>query len=82
MVEIVGIRFNRNLKIYDFDANHVSLQKGDAVIVETENGISLGIVALPPREKDEHRIHRGLKRSYAPQRKKTARRRKKSDSRN
>ncbi len=62
MVEITGIRFKRNLKIYDFDANQVSLKKGSSVIVETENGMTLGVVAVPPREKDEHRVHKGLKK--------------------
>ncbi len=62
MVNVVGVRFKRTLKIYDFDANHLDLKKGDSVIVETEHGISLGKVVVPPHEKDESRVHKGLKK--------------------
>ena len=62
MVEVVGIRFKRTLKIYDFDTNHQSLKKGDSVIVETDHGITLGKVVLPPHKKEKNRTHKGLKK--------------------
>lgn len=62
MVEVVGVRFKRTLKIYDFDANNLNLKKGDSVIVETEHGITLGKVAIPSHKKEKSRIHRRLKK--------------------
>lgn len=63
MVEVVGVRFKRSLKVYDFDANQLNLQKGDSVIVETEHGVTLGKVAIPPHKKEKSRIHKGLKKA-------------------
>ena len=63
MVEVVGVRFKRTLKICDFEANNLSLKKGDSVIVETEHGITLGKVAIPSHMKEKNRIHKGLKKA-------------------
>jgi cell fate regulator YaaT (PSP1 superfamily) len=41
---IVGIKFKREGKIYNFSATGISLQKGDPVIVETDHGMSYGVV--------------------------------------
>ena len=49
MGKIVGIRFQRGCKVYDFDAGHFVLNVGDRVIVETEQGQALGQVVRPPR---------------------------------
>jgi cell fate regulator YaaT (PSP1 superfamily) len=49
MLKIVGVRFKPAGKIYDFDAGVFVLTPGDAVIVETEQGLSIGTVAAPPR---------------------------------
>jgi cell fate regulator YaaT (PSP1 superfamily) len=49
MGKVVGISFQRGAKVYDFDAGHFVLNKGDLVIVETEHGLALGEVARPPR---------------------------------
>ncbi len=62
MVEVVGVRFKRTMKIYDFDANSLALEKNDPVIVETEHGITLGKVVIPPHMKEKNLIHKGLKR--------------------
>ena len=48
MTDVVGIRFKSCGKIYDFDANHLDLQKGAQVIIESEFGLSIGSVAEPP----------------------------------
>lgn len=48
---IVGIRFKPAGKVYDFDAGAFVLRRADQVIVETEQGLGLGTVAVPPREK-------------------------------
>ncbi len=49
MGKMVGIRFSRGSKIYDFDAGHFVLAVGDFVIVDTEYGLALGEVVRGPR---------------------------------
>lgn len=44
----VGVRFKTVGKIYDFECGAFVLEKGDTVIVETEHGLGLGIVVIPP----------------------------------
>ena len=53
MGKVVGILFQRGGKVYDFDAGHFVLQRGDMVIVETEHGMALGEVVRPPRPPEE-----------------------------
>ena len=45
MPKVVGVRFHGTGKAYHFDPGSFSLHNGDAVIVETTQGIELGIVA-------------------------------------
>ena len=62
MAKVVGVRFGRGCKVYDFDAGLFVLDPGDKVIVETEHGLVLGEVAVPPRpvpEPDEGRDDAG-----------------------
>jgi len=42
--DIVGIKFKREGKIYNFNAAGISLQRGDPVIVETDHGLAFGVV--------------------------------------
>jgi len=48
MRKIVRIRFKPAGKLYDFDCGAFVLNKDDNVIVETEQGLGLGIVAISP----------------------------------
>ena len=70
MGKIVGVRFHRGGKIYNFDAGHFVLSTGDEVIVETEKGLAFGIVVRPPQvmelppEEDENGEPQVLKRVY------------------
>jgi cell fate regulator YaaT (PSP1 superfamily) len=48
MNKVVGIRFKPAGKIYDFDSGAFVLKQGDHVVVETEEGLSMGVVAVPP----------------------------------
>lgn len=52
MPGVVGVRFKSCGKIYDFDANEVEVRAGDRVIVESEFGLGIGNVVVPPREVD------------------------------
>lgn len=47
-MKVVGIRFKPAGKVYDFDCGAFVLNVGNNVIVETEQGISLGTVAVAP----------------------------------
>jgi len=44
--DVVGIRFKSCGKIYDFEADGLDLKKGDAVVVESELGLSIGSVVI------------------------------------
>jgi cell fate regulator YaaT (PSP1 superfamily) len=50
MSKIMGIQFQKNGKIYYFDANGIESDVGTYVIVDTVHGLDLGEVILPPRE--------------------------------
>ncbi len=53
-MKVVGIRFKSAGKVYDFDAGAFVLNQGDYVIVETEHGLGMGIVTVPPVVFDEN----------------------------
>ncbi len=48
MKKVVGIRFKPAGKIYDFDSGAFVLNRGNHVVVETEQGLGLGMVVTPP----------------------------------
>ena len=53
MVNVTGVKFKTAGKIYDFNSNSLIMSLGDRVIVETEQGLGFGIVAVPSQEKDK-----------------------------
>ena len=61
MIEVIGVRFRPNGKIYFFDPSGFDLEVGDAVIVETVRGVEYGKVVLSKREIDEGSITSALK---------------------
>ena len=61
MRKIVGIRLRQNGKIYNFDSGHFVLKKGDMVVVNTEQGKAMGVVALEPKQQEESETERALK---------------------
>ena len=66
MEKIIGIRFKSAGKIYDFKCGAYVLNTGDGVIVETENGLCFGRVAIPPEEKEKRPDSEALKKVYRP----------------
>jgi cell fate regulator YaaT (PSP1 superfamily) len=46
MPEVVGIRFKRCGKIYDFEVEDLEIENGDSVVVESELGLSIGNVVV------------------------------------
>ena len=53
MVNVAGVKFKTAGKIYDFNSKALVVNLGDRVIVETEQGLGFGIVAVPALEKDK-----------------------------
>ncbi|MBU0986365.1 MAG: stage 0 sporulation family protein [Proteobacteria bacterium] len=64
MKKVVGIRFKPAGKVYDFDSGAFVLNRGDHVIVETEQGLGLGTVAAPPVPIDERPPDKPLKKVF------------------
>jgi cell fate regulator YaaT (PSP1 superfamily) len=64
MVKILGIRFKPAGKVYDFDGGAFVLSPGDQVIVETEQGLSFGTVAIPARMVDDPPPEKPFKKIY------------------
>ena len=62
MARVVGIRFRKACKLYDFNANGQDIHPGDRVIVEVDRGLGMGIVADEPVEKDEKSLSYKLKK--------------------
>ncbi len=50
MFKIAGVKFKTAGKIYDFKSCAFVLKEGDPVIVETEQGLGFGRIAVPPYE--------------------------------
>ena len=46
MVTIIGVQFQKNGKLYYFDANGLDVKPGDYVIVDTVRGNDLGEVVF------------------------------------
>jgi cell fate regulator YaaT (PSP1 superfamily) len=63
-IKIVGVRFKPAGKVYDFDGGAFVLAPGDHVIVETEQGLSFGTVAIPPKMVEEPPTGPPLKKVY------------------
>jgi len=61
MIEVIGVRFRPNGKIYFFAPSGIDLETGDAVIVETARGVEYGKVVLGKREIEEGDITSTLK---------------------
>ena len=61
MVQVIGVRFRDNGKIYYFSAGDFEVEVGDHVIVETARGVEFGKVVLGKREVKEEKIVSTLK---------------------
>ena len=60
MIEVVGVSFKKNSKIYYFSPKGLKIKKGINVIVETERGLQFGCVELPNFEIDENKLSTSL----------------------
>ncbi len=62
MAEVIGVRFKNTGKVYYFDPNGVTLDKGDRAIVETSRGVECGEVAMENRDVPEDSIVQPLRK--------------------
>lgn len=61
MAEIVGVRFKKAGKIYDFDPAGIELESDDYVVVETTRGNEVGLVVVAPKEVSDDDVTKPLK---------------------
>lgn len=62
MINIIGVRFKKTGKIYFFDSNNITVEKGGFVIAETALGKEYGEVMIPNRQLPEEKIVKPLKK--------------------
>ena len=60
-MKIVGVSFDSEKKVYNFDSNKLTLELGDYVVVETERGLSFGQIVVEPYEVTEKDLGKNLK---------------------
>ncbi len=58
---VVGIKFKKQGKAYTFECGELSLNINDRVMVETENGLTIAVVATPVRVVREDQLPANLK---------------------
>lgn len=61
MMDVIGVRFRENGKIYFFDPLKLNVEVGEHVIVETARGVEYGKVVLGRREIDEKKMNSPIK---------------------
>jgi len=61
MIDVIGVRFRKNGKIYFFSPNELEIEAGQNVIVETSRGIEYGKVVLGRRKVKSEKIISTLK---------------------
>ena len=61
MVDVIGVRFRPNGKIYFFSPGEFEIEVGQNVIVETARGVEFGTVVLGKRQIGEEKIISTLK---------------------
>ena len=60
MIEVVGVSFKKNGKVYYFSPNHLKIEKGTNVIVKTERGMQLGTIEFSNMEIDNSKLKSSL----------------------
>ena len=63
MGRIIGVQFQKNGKLYYFDANGIEVKNGDYVIVDTARGYDLGEVIMGTRDMNEGEWNSPLKKA-------------------
>ena len=61
MIEVIGVRFRENGKIYSFNPLDIQVEPGDFVIVETARGMEYGKVVRGRYSFDEKSLQTPIK---------------------
>jgi cell fate regulator YaaT (PSP1 superfamily) len=62
LTNIIGVKFKKEGRIYDFNAGDLILHKEDQVIVNTENGLALGIIVADVKRCEAAQLPPNLKK--------------------
>lgn len=62
MYNIVGVRYREGCKVYNFDAGDIPLSYGDTVIVDSEQGVGVAVVATELRQEERAPSDKPLKK--------------------
>ena len=62
MATIVGIQFQKNGKIYNYDTNNLDVKQDDYVIADTSHGMDLGQVAVGCRQQPDQETGNPMKK--------------------
>lgn len=60
MIKVIGVKFKENGKVYHFSPNNQEFQIDDKVVVETERGLQLGIIATEIYEIEDSSLKSAL----------------------
>jgi cell fate regulator YaaT (PSP1 superfamily) len=61
LTNIIGVKFKKEGRIYNFNASDLILHKKDQVIVNTENGLSLGVIVTEVKRCEAEALPANLK---------------------
>ena len=61
LTNIIGVKFKKEGRIYNFDAADLIVHKDDKVLVNTDNGVALGIVVTDVHRCESHQLPPHLK---------------------
>jgi cell fate regulator YaaT (PSP1 superfamily) len=62
LTNIIGVKFKKEGRIYDFNAGDLILHKEDQVIVNTENGLALGVIVADVKRSTTAQLPSNLKK--------------------
>ncbi len=66
-MHVVGIRFKPTGKVLQYNPNDIPLQRGEKCVAESENGLEIATVVLPPQEMtkevDDHSVKAVLRKA-------------------
>ena len=66
MIEIIGVRFKANGKVYYFSPGDHQFQTGDLVVVETSKGTECGEITIPNKTIQQAAVVQPLKQILRP----------------
>jgi len=62
LTNIVGVKFKKEGRIYSFSAADLIIHKGEQVIVNTDNGLALGIIVADVKRRQQSELPANLKK--------------------